>query len=261
MARARSVAQQVFEPEIDILPVLAGVLVSKRAVDVGANHGAFTAALRAAGFEVDSYEPLPQLAAELRQRFAGDDLVRVHELACSNVDGIAQLFAIAAENEAVDPTLFSSLQEHPMFEGLEFDNTMKVEARRLDSLMADEAAIGILKVDTEGHDLAVIEGMGKLRPEAVMLEVWDEEFIFNQGKTENRLIDYARRMDKNYYNHSVLFWRDSLSNDFGITLNAVDTCPGGWGNVLFMHDSGAFEAVRSYLKGRFRRVSDAASFF
>ena len=47
-----------FDPEIDILPTLARVLKSKKSIDVGANRGEFTAALRRSGFNVDSFEPM-----------------------------------------------------------------------------------------------------------------------------------------------------------------------------------------------------------
>lgn len=262
VTRAASIAQQMFEPELEILPVLASVLKSRRAVDIGANRGSVTTAMRAAGFSVDSYEPLPQLAAELRQRFASDPQVRVHEVAVSDRDGMGELKAISQDAGEFDATLFSSLVSHPTFEGLSFDDIIQVKTRRLDSLEAPGAdPIGLLKVDTEGHDLAVIQGMGELRPEAVLLEVWDKEFVFNQGKTKNRLIDYIRGMDKDYYKYSAMFWRDSRSSQFGIMLNAVDTCPAGWGNVLFVHELQCFNAVRGFLQARYRRVADAANFF
>jgi Methyltransferase FkbM domain len=52
-----------------------------------------------------------------------------------------------------------------------------VQCRTLDSLVAEGLLpehVGILKVDTERGDLAVLRGMGRLHSDVVILEYWDD---------------------------------------------------------------------------------------
>jgi Methyltransferase FkbM domain len=65
--------------------------------------------------------------------------------------------------------------ERPDSAEIAWGEPVSVEARTLGSLVRScviPPHVGILKVDTEGHDLAVIEGMGDLDCDLVMVEHW-----------------------------------------------------------------------------------------
>jgi FkbM family methyltransferase len=237
-----------FNPEIDIIPILAKALTSKKSIDVGANRGEFTAALRQAGFEVDCFEPLASLVKELESRFAGDASVRIHEIACSNRDGLSNLYEFSTADTNLDRTLFSTLKLHPTYDGLSLDQHSLVQTSRLDTIFGDtpELPLGLLKIDTEGHDIAVLQGATKIKAEALLLEFWDGEFVFNQGQVANRLLDYESVVAKDLFPFNLLFWRGDGSSSFGVVCNPIESPPMSWGNILYLNSSSAYGAVKEF---------------
>lgn len=146
-------------------------------IDVGAERGAFAEELLRAGSEiVHAIEPEPANASFLRQRFSSDTGVTVHEYAASNADGQLQLHTSVGPDGA-SVTFGHTVLERPDTDEIAWDGTIAVTARSLASLVdAGElpARVGILKVDTEGHDLAVVAGMGDLECDVVMVEHWSD---------------------------------------------------------------------------------------
>lgn len=71
------------EPEIRLAAKFAkpGTLC----LDVGANAGAYSYFMQRAGAMVHAFEPIPELAARLRERFA--DRLTVHQLGISDQTG------------------------------------------------------------------------------------------------------------------------------------------------------------------------------
>jgi FkbM family methyltransferase len=244
----RTVVDEVFNPEMDILNTLAHILQNKKAIDVGANRGDFTAALRHVGFQVDSFEPLASMTEILEERFKTDALVSIHEVACSNIDGVGRLYEFTSSDTNLDDTLFSTLRPHPSYEGLNLDQNSLVQLSRLDTILGEQlnAQFGLLKIDTEGHDIAVLEGASKIKFEALLVEFWDEQFIFNQGQVANRLSDYESSIDRLEFPFSILFWRGSDNLAFGFVCNVKETPPMSWGNILYLRSSDAFEAVKEF---------------
>jgi FkbM family methyltransferase len=165
------------EPEAQLLAAFIPRIDHRSVIDVGAERGALAdALLRAGGEVVHVIEPEPDNAAFLGQRFAGDARVTVHELAVSDADGELRL------HKSVEPTgepitFGHTVLERPDTDEIGWHGTITVPARSLASLVdAGEipAQVGVLKVDTEGHDFAVVSGMGRLEPEVVMVEHWTD---------------------------------------------------------------------------------------
>jgi FkbM family methyltransferase len=124
------------------------------AVDIGAHHGSLlTEILRAApeGRHV-ALEPLPHLAAELRESFPD---VTVHEVAASNRVGTTT-FAHVRGAEG-----WSGLKYRPLPTGLELDPDVReitVELKPLDDLLDHGPPPRLIKIDVEGAEQQVIEG-------------------------------------------------------------------------------------------------------
>ena len=140
-------------------------------LDVGANNGQYVQFLREyVGYEghIVSFEPVPELAAALDARAASDPRWTVQRCALGSADGTLPL-TITTNSD-----LSSFLT--PDTTGLDTDNARRalasqrqeiVQVRRLDSLLPElEKARPMrniyLKIDTQGFDLHVIEGAGKL---------------------------------------------------------------------------------------------------
>jgi FkbM family methyltransferase len=99
-----------------------------------------------------AFEPLPHLAAKLRQRYARWPNIVLHETALSNAAGTAT---------------FHANRDHPGMSGLqrrdyvsENDTVELIDVRtdRLDALLPPDLKIDFMKVDVEGAESLVFEG-------------------------------------------------------------------------------------------------------
>ena len=119
--------------------------------DIGANTGLWTYAF-GRSVPVDAFEPLPEPARVLQALAATLPAVRVHQVALSSREGTAQLYV-------------PYLNGHPHSELARFmpvdgpHETVVVPMRTLDSYGLRN--VGLLKVDVEGHERAVLEGAGE----------------------------------------------------------------------------------------------------
>jgi FkbM family methyltransferase len=123
-------------------------------VDVGCHAGAILdemLRLSPAGQHF-AFEPLPDLAAKLRQRYAGRPNIAFHELALSNTAGRAT---------------FHANRDHPGMSGLERrdyvsdqDTVELIEVRtdRLDAQLPPDFRVDFMKIDVEGAESLVFEG-------------------------------------------------------------------------------------------------------
>lgn len=161
--------------EVSLLRRFLPYLPLQTIVDVGAELGAFTAHLLTEGASgVWAIEPHPDNARALRARFSGDARVRVVEVAASDVDGFGRL-RVAARHDGEPMSYGHTLHEFRESVSIRWNSDLPVRRSTL-SRLVDEGVIprsvGIVKIDTEGHDLAVACGMGKLEAAVVMVEHW-----------------------------------------------------------------------------------------
>lgn len=164
-------------PEIMALRRFLAAFSVDTLIDVGANAGQYAIQARKdARFtgHIFSFEPNPEVFAELQKRSASDPKWHVFNIALSDQDGSAtfnimaanQFSSIAAPAEQLDP-IFASRNK--------VTRTVEIQCRRLEG-MFDEllAPHGLtrpfLKMDTQGHDRAVCEGAGARIGEMIGLQ-------------------------------------------------------------------------------------------
>jgi FkbM family methyltransferase len=136
-------------------------------IDVGANDGGYVRFLRTeVGYRglVLSFEPVAALAAKCRDDAAADPNWKVFQYAIGNEEGEAEI------NVASYSQLSSILQPtasppEAMVDLMAISHREVVQVRRLDSVLPDlQRSHGFrrpyLKIDTQGFDLAVVEGAG-----------------------------------------------------------------------------------------------------
>ncbi len=152
------------EPELALVPALCPP--GEVFLDVGANRGVYAWVARRAGAAVIAIEPHPAMAAQLRRAFG--PAIDVRELALSDGTGVVTLHVPRHHGRPL--TSRSSLDEgaNP---GLAL-TAVEVERARLDDL--ELPRLGMIKIDVEGHELAVVRGaqarLARDRP-PVMIEV------------------------------------------------------------------------------------------
>jgi FkbM family methyltransferase len=235
------------EPEVLLLRSLLSRLDNRTVIDVGAERGSFVEQMIDGGAdEVHAIEPEPDNAANLRERFRDVPAVIVHEYAVSDADASLQLRRSSAPTgDAV--TFGHTLLERPDTDEIAWRDTIQVSGRSLASLVASgelPARAGILKIDTEGHDFAVIDGMGDLDPDVVMVEHWTD-LPHSLGRcpwTGEEMISALERRGFSQYafvahrgEFTVLQWNDVAVPD------------GHMGNVVFLHDRVAGHLLPDFL--------------
>jgi FkbM family methyltransferase len=127
-------------------------------LDVGANHGAYARLLRklAPTAQIIAFEPHPSTFARLRDLMTDMPSVRLINKAVGDTNGQLTLFDFRCSNGSTQASLSEAAVNLYSDDIVEY----AVDCTTIDDFMA-EARIGridFLKIDTEGHDLAVLKG-------------------------------------------------------------------------------------------------------
>lgn len=159
------------EPEIVLLPHLADARTT--AIDAGANKGIYTHHLRRRYARVVAFEPLPQMARALAR---AAPRAEVHQIALSDQHGTARLTLPVGFNEL--GSIETAVKSQTAVAGpLEAHD---VTVKPLDSFAFDN--VGLLKIDVEGHELAVLDGarglIASCKP-TVLVEVEERHRVGN----------------------------------------------------------------------------------
>ena len=139
-----------------VLPMLLDV-EEPLVLDVGANRGDYTALVLRAfpRAEVHAFEPHPETFGRLSLRFG--DQVHCHELAMGQRSGELEIFDYADSDGSSHATAYRAVIE-------EIRGRASVRHAVRVSTVDDQAAalelrrIHLLKIDTEGHELSVLQG-------------------------------------------------------------------------------------------------------
>jgi FkbM family methyltransferase len=137
--------------------------------DVGANVGDYTAALRAElgnRARIWSFEPAPGSFEILASRFSSDELIEIRNVGFSDEEREAELF-MRNPHAAVGSLYRGYWGQH---------DAIPVRLTTVDAFCDAEGVdrIHLLKLDTEGHELAILRGANRMledgKIEAVQLE-------------------------------------------------------------------------------------------
>lgn len=204
-------------------------------VDVGVERGSFIQLAKDAGAaRIIGFEPLPRHWARLGEMFSDDARVTIHPLAISNHSGRAFLH-IATDVSGKELDYHHSLDDlGDSATVIRSQKTLEVDTATLASLVfcgKIPGQIDFLKIDTDGHDLAVLEGLGDLRPGVIMAEYWD--FLpESSGISPYKLADLSKWANAHGYTKLIVIRRNGrlelLEQD--VTYSVA----GDWGNVFMI---------------------------
>ncbi len=135
------------EPELHLVPGLCDP--ARWSLDVGANNGVYSFHMARASAGVMAFEPQPRHVRFLRQALGAP--ARVEQVALSDAAGEVRLRVPRARMEDGRATI----EPANRLAGFDCDE-IRVPCRRLDDYRLP--AVGMIKIDVEGHELSVIEG-------------------------------------------------------------------------------------------------------
>jgi len=221
---------------VGLLCKLLAHLDRRTMIDVGAEQGSLVERMLQAGVDaLYAFEPHPDNANALRSRFARDPRTTIYEYAISDVDGSGEL-RISSGTDGAPLSFGHTLLERDDTDEIAWRGTLPVMLRSLQSLLdAGEIppSIGILKVDTEGHDLAVVRGMGALQADVVMVEHWSK-LPRGLGPCPWTIGEMrASLQDRGFTHFAFVVHRGEF-----VTLkwDDGDVESGAMGNLVFLHD-------------------------
>lgn len=134
--------------------------------DVGAHLGDRTAHFLKLGARVVAIEPQPQLMAQLKRRFGADPRVVLIEAALGAAHGKAKL-AIDPAHPTVatlSPDYIAEAGQSRGFRRVRWSERIEVEVTTLDALIAAHGVPAFCKIDVEGYEHAVLEGLSRPLP-------------------------------------------------------------------------------------------------
>lgn len=143
-----------YEREMELLDLLCDR--NRPGIDIGAKVGMYTHRIRKHSSEVIAFEPIPMFNRILRAVFAGKR-DRVEPYAVSNQHGTAKMRLPYAHDGTAKygrSTIDPDNQFDPQI--IARTDELEVETRRIDDY--DFPDVGFIKIDVEGHELAVLAG-------------------------------------------------------------------------------------------------------
>ena len=242
-------------PEVEhaLLKHLCAHIPERIGVDVGVFRGAYLNLFRQAGFRAFGFEPIPSRVAELRRKWAHDPMVTIERVALSDEDGLADIHLgdwKIAEEQALNPgDLFNTLERRPDNDVLTFSGALSVARRRLAwfvevGLIPHD--IGVLKIDAEGHDLAVLRGAWPHLGRVTLCEYWSSDFLFSGGAAKNDLSHYEDFFADKADMQALVLGRDAAHPALFYQVNPRETARNSWGNILFTTDAALFAEATAW---------------
>jgi FkbM family methyltransferase len=157
--------------------------------DIGANIGCFSCIMGREGAEVMAFEPNPQTVQELRENLERNDVnAEILEYAASDQEGEAEL----TKKNGSDGT-------EKLIEGSSESESVSVEKRKLDNTDLPEP--DIVKIDTEGHEIEVLDGMKNILAE-------EKPILYIEAHGKEDMNSIRKRLEERNYRAEVLFARE-----------------------------------------------------
>jgi FkbM family methyltransferase len=219
------------ETEFAVLAALLPALRSKTFLDIGAEKGSFGKFLLDRGLKGSMFEPFPGHQPAL-QTLAAATGATFFPYAVDREDRAAQ-FHIACDEQGRTVDYYHSLHKIDQDTRVRHQKAIDVQCRSLASLAAAgeiPLEIGILKTDTEGNDLAVMQGMGPVQAEVLICEFFTEGLYEGWAEAHPRgLIARAEQLGFSQY-IAIKRWE---GNELASLKPAV-FLPKQWGNLIFI---------------------------
>ncbi len=166
------------------LPGFVEVASNDIVVDCGAFVGGFSLSAARIAEEVHLFEPSAANASAIRQNFSQSTNIVVNEC------------GLFSEDKEMVLNLSSSAVEHSLLQPDEggIIESLTIKVRRLDTYFnSQKASPDFVKIEAEGVELEVLEGLGDLRPRQIAIDASPER------NGESPIDDLQKALEKNGY--------------------------------------------------------------
>ena len=226
--------QQLQASELRLFELFAGAIHNRCMIDVGAHQGDTLQPFVNMGWRVDAFEPIEGNRHKLKERFSSCQNLTIHSQAVSNTSGYKD-FHLALKKDGELHEYYHSLERIGLDNYHRKGESIKIQTIALDDLIRSgllSSKVGFLKIDTEGHDLAVLEGASLLVADAISVEFWGDQHVL--GKSPSPLAEMANLLNTRGYTTFIVLcrqgeavgWEDSISR---VPLDS-------WGNAIFFRE-------------------------
>lgn len=218
-----------------VFDALRGTTGRRTMIDVGAHHGTSLRDFIRTGWEVFAFEPDPNNREKLLARFGTYPQLHVDSRALSNQPAESAPFFTSDQSTGI-----SSLNA---FHETHYAGT-SVELTTLSNVIESEpvlqTGIDFLKIDTEGHDLMVLQGMpwNEVHPRVIVCEFEDKKTI----PLEYSYSDLADYLASQGYEIIVSEWHPIIQYGSNHRWRRFArypcdlTKPTAWGNLIASND-------------------------
>lgn len=151
--RKYRILQRLGQTRPDVRLIASLCDANRVSVDVGADVGEFTIAMLASSRSVIAFEPRPAQAHDLASMFDAVGVpVRVEAVALSDKPGVTTMRVVESEPGR------STIDTDNVLRDVDGGSVQSIDVpvKRLDDLHLD--GVGLIKIDVEGHELAVLLG-------------------------------------------------------------------------------------------------------
>ena len=226
--------QQLQASELRLFELFAVAIHNRSMIDVGAHQGDTLQPFVNMGWRVDAFEPIEGNRYKLKERFSSCQNLIIHSQAVSNTSGYKD-FHLALRKDGELHEYYHSLERIGLDNYHRKGESIKIQTIALDDLIRSGSLsrkIGFLKIDTEGHDLAVLEGASLLVADAISVEFWGDQHVL--GKSPSPLAEMANLLSTRGYTTLVVLCRRGEAVEWENSISRVP--PDSWGNAIFFRE-------------------------
>ncbi len=219
----------IFEKRVN--RVLKSILPQKVEVvfDIGANKGQSIRLFQKwfPGAMIYSFEPNPYLFKELRKNNRGNDKIKLHELALSNINGTRQfnenIFDSSSTLETINPKS-KYLRKKSKILGVSptdlIISSYPVKVRMLSHLIKELnlKRVDFIKIDVEGHELNCLQGLFyglNAKIKCIQIELQSNDLYVNNDNS-NKIFELLKKNGFDKYKKvkhgfgsfsDIIFWK------------------------------------------------------
>ena len=221
----------------EIFLLLSKTFIQGTMIDVGAHHGVVTELFLSQGWKSYAFEPVIENLKQLKQLLGNNPNLVARSEAVSDSSGYKDFYLALNPDNSLH-NFYHSLENIKEDNHHKKGNTIQIKTVSLDDLINQEiipSKIEFLKIDTEGHDLAVLQGASQLECQVISVEFWcDKHPLGVSPSPAPHMIEILQR--RGFDKYIVVERKDAYATSF-LYSSVKDLEESSWGNIFFFHSS------------------------